>query len=212
MELLVVAAAEVVFDCVAALMRNEAAGMNPKFRQIRIFNIQGDTEQAYDNYKHFMDQYGPLLRTVVNYNTECADKVPEDWLTLWEEAFGLFMLENYHTQMVTWVGQNLKINSAYAIQGTAKRNQGYSADGMKRWKQLLHEVQDRRKSEANKRMTFGRRYMEEKKAERKKKGERGTKRKLDSTEEREKAYKEACGDDDALFDGLKYDKIVVTSV
>ena len=54
--------------------------------------------------------------------------------------------------------------------------------------------------------------MEEKKAERKKKGERGTKRTHDSTEEREKAYKEACGDDDALFDGLKYDKIVVTSV
>ena len=53
--------------------------------------------------------------------------------------------------------------------------------------------------------------MGEKLAEREKKIERGTKRKQDTTAEREKPYKDACGEDD-LFDGLKYDKIVATAV
>ena len=47
--------------------------------------------------------------------------------------------------------------------------------------------------------------------EREKKIERGTKRKQDTTAEREKPYKDACGEDD-LFDGLKYDKIVPMAV
>ena len=59
-------------------------------------------------------------------------------------------------------------------------------------------------------VTFGERYMGEKLAEREKKIERGTKRKQDTTAEREAPYKEACGED-VLFDGLKFDKIVSAS-
>ena len=36
------------------------------------------------------------------------------------------MLENYKEQVTTWVKENKRINSAYALHGTAKRNQGYT--------------------------------------------------------------------------------------
>ena len=196
-------------------MRNEQSGGLPRYRQVSVVSIQGSTDQDYENYKYFMDHYGPVLRGVTDYNAECADKVPEEWLTLWEEAFGFFMLENYKEQVTTWVKENKRINSAYAQSGTAKRNQGYSVQGMTRWKELLHDVKARRdtdkKNADQNTVTFGERYMAEKVKEREKKIERGTKRKQDTTAEREKPYKDACGEDD-LFDGLKYDKIVATPV
>ena len=107
-------------------MRNEQSGGLPRYRQVSVVSIQGSTDQDYENYKYFMDHYGPVLRGVTDYNAECADKVPEEWLTLWEEAFGFFMLENYKEQVTAWVKDNKRINSAYALHGTAKRNQGYS--------------------------------------------------------------------------------------
>ena len=140
-----------------------------------------------------------------------AEKKPKEWMTLWEEAFGFFMIENYQDQVEDWVDFNKRVSSKYGVNGNAKRNQGYTVPGIQRWAELLKDVRERRETEKSKHdaARFSTRYLKEKQKERDARTRRGTKRKKDNVAVREAKYNKALkSGDKALFDGLAYMNIV----
>ena len=129
----------------------------PKYR--RVAPCEWRSADGYSVYKHFMDNYGPKLVGHTRWEELRGEKTPEEWMTLYEEAFGLLTIENYEDHLKQKVNNNRSVLPRWTQNGTARRNQGYAPEGIKRFGELIENVNKGRADESENK--FGVRYRDE---------------------------------------------------
>ena len=127
-----------------------------KYRTVPLSQWRRSDE--YSLYRHFMDIYGPKLVGNTRWGELRSSKTPEEWMTPYQEAFGLLTIENYEETVKEKVVNGRTVTPKWTRHGTAKRNQGYLPEGIKRYHEiLLQEVTRGRKDNC----AHGTKYKEE---------------------------------------------------
>lgn len=139
----------------------------------------------YDHYKHFMDEYAPKLVPKSIYNRHVTTCAPELWLHPVLEAFGHLTIENYREKVDQWVNHRKDVEARWTgKRENAKKNQGYSNEGIQRHHDIMDKVAEGRQSDTRK--GFGSRYLEEKIEEAEYRMGKGKKRKQEAVDRRER--------------------------
>ena len=88
------------------------------------------------------------------------------------EGFGVLAMENYYASIVKELENNIRCPAKYTKNGDAKRNQGWSQEGLDRHQSFCKVIARLRKSDKDNKETdigyetYGDRYLREKKQER----------------------------------------------
>ena len=160
---------------------------------------------SYDHYRFFMNEFGPRLVGVKYYKEKHAEVVPEEWLSVAGEGFGILTLENYYASLVKELENNIRCPAKYTKNGDAKRNQGWSQEGLDRHQSFCEVIATLRENDEKKKErdggyeTYGDRYLKEKKEERDLLFmKRGKKRKEETARNREAGWQEGYHNLDSL--------------
>ena len=153
--------------------------------------------EKYDQYEHFMDEYGPKLIGAKEYKTKCCQMTPEEWMTRQEETFCLLSLENYHDAVYQKVHHNKKVSPQWTNVKDAKRNQGYADAGITRYNVIYDVVKKGR--EKNK-FKFGEKYLAEKRAKKQEEEDERTQKSDEKIGEKEKNVVDPRGDSNSEDD------------
>ena len=121
---------------------------HPPFVHVRAETMHNNTEEddnGYAEYKHFMDQYGPLLVGKDTIKSYLLDRVPEFWISPTLEAFGLVSIENYNKATDGWIEARDKgRHGKFCQSGNARRNKGYTNEGYREYTRILELVKKNR--------------------------------------------------------------------
>ena len=151
-----------------------------KYRTVQLSRWRRSDE--YPLYKHFMDHYGPKLVGSTRWVELRSSKTPEEWMTPYQEAFGLLTMENYEETVKERVVNGRTVTPKWTRHGTARRNQGYLPEGIKRYREILQEVTRARKDSC----AHGEKYRDDWEEKEKNAAEIGKKRRLEEISSREK--------------------------
>ena len=132
-----------------------------------------------------------------------SGKTPEEWMTPYQEAFGLLTMENYEETVKERVVNGRTVTPKWTRHGTARRNQGYLPEGIKRYREILQEVTRGRKDND----AHGEKYKEEWERRETDAASTGKKRRLDEISKRERDVRLVLEIDDGKvakgFDGME---------
>jgi hypothetical protein len=150
--------------------------------------------QDPDSYAWMLDNIAPLIVGNGKYREECKRVLPTSWMTPSSEAFAVLCLENYYDNIQDIASNKSTISKPlWTNKGLgAKRNQGWSRDGLTRFAKYCKAVELNRLAEGAKEVDTN--YLKERRARIDKDEER--KRKRDETrEKRESGWEKAHVDD-----------------
>jgi hypothetical protein len=150
--------------------------------------------QDPDSYAWMLDNIAPLIVGNGKYREECKRVLPTSWMTPSSEAFAVLCLENYYDNIQDIASNKSTISKPlWTNKGLgAKRNQGWSRDGLTRFAKYCKAVELNRSAEGAKEVDTN--YLKERRARIDKDEER--KRKRDETrEKRESGWEKAHVDD-----------------
>jgi hypothetical protein len=107
--------------------------------------LRGDAE----SYTWMLDNIAPLIVGNGKYKEECKQMVPTSWMTTSSEAFALLCLENYYGNIQDIASNKSTIRKPlWTNKGLgAKRNQGWSKEGLKRFADYCKDVKLNRAKE-----------------------------------------------------------------
>ena len=175
----------------------------PKFRHIPM--PEWRNADGYSIYKHFMNNYGPKLVGHKRWEELRGEKTPEEWMTPYEEAFGLVTIENYEESIKKKVIYDQAVKPKWTRNGNAKRNQGYAAEGILRYRQILQIVLKGRSDDCSK--NLGTRYKDEWKEAEREMAETGKRKRAEVIRSREDSVREILQISESGiatgFDGMK---------
>jgi hypothetical protein len=146
------------------------------------------------SYAWMLDNIAPLIVGYVKYKEECKQVVPTSWMTPSSEAFALLCLENYYGNIQDVASNKTTIRKPLCTNKGlgAKRNQGWSKEGLNKFATLCKAVKVNRAEDTSKQVDTN--YWRERQAKKDKDEER--KRKREQTrEERESGWETAHVDD-----------------
>jgi hypothetical protein len=150
--------------------------------------------QDPESYAWMLDNIAPLIVGNGKYKEESKQKLPTSWMTPSSEAFAVLCLENYYDNIQDVASNKSTISKPlWTNKGLgAKRNQGWSRDGLTRFEKYCKAVELNRSSEGAKEVDTA--YWKYRRSRIDKDEER--KRKRDQTREnRESGWKKAHVDD-----------------
>jgi len=154
-------------------------------------------EDNYGQYEHFLDHYATKLVDFKKVGKRYNKETPNEWMTIAEEAFCLVALENYHDVIHGRVNLNKAVPSKYTKQKDAKRNQGYSDEGIDRYNEIYQIVkaywEEDTLKEKRGEITFGERYLQGRKKKLLEREAKIQKRKEAATKRREHGWNDAKG-------------------
>ena len=144
---------------------------------------------TYEDYKHFFDEYGSRLVSWATWKKKISEETPEQWCSPQLEAYGLVLIQNYKELVKKRMQGMRRARALFTVNGTdARKNQGWTKDGMQAYNDLLVEVKERRRKAVEEGNSHARKYLEEKQEEKKKKSEKNALKKKETVENREKDY------------------------
>ena len=101
----------------------------------------------------------------------------------------MLLIKNYKDQIRNKLAGMKKARPLFTVNGSdAKKNQGWSKEGMREYNRLEVEVEKRRKKEAEKGNPLARRYREEKKNEKEERDQVKANKRQAAVDKREKEY------------------------
>lgn len=152
-----------------------------------------------ESYAWMLDNIAPLIVGSGKYREECKRVPPTSWMTPSSEAFAVLCLENYYDNIQDIASNKCDIRKPlWTNKGLgAKRNQGWSREGLERFEACCKAVERNRSSASSKRVDTT--YMKERQARIDKNEER--KRKRDETREKRESGWQVAHVDEWSDDG-----------
>jgi hypothetical protein len=103
-----------------------------------------------ETYTWMLDNIAPLIVGNGKYREECKQMIPTSWMTTSSEAFALLCLENYYENIQDIASNKSTIRKPHwTNKGLgAKRNQGWSREGLTRFAEYCKAVEKNRSNVA----------------------------------------------------------------